>query len=381
MTTLQKTTRANAVRQRRSSQKNPQPGRERSKPAVNIPAVPKDRGRSNTKPASRKAYHPKSLLLPVEPRPVSPTALNQMKGRTLKQAFGVSSPAITQRTSIRTKAGSGNRMVKEPRRSSGRAAGKGYDVAFSLGRTAVRAPLLSLPNLGPRWISAGLTFLLGLLIYTMATANTFQVGALEVTGNQRLSVEDVSNRLGLTGKPIFNVVPAQIVKDLRTAFPDLASVKVAVGFPNHLRIAVVERTPILAWFQDDNTTWIDSNGIAFTPRGDVPGLIQIASSGIPPRPAADPQTPINDQAFIAPAMVQAIVSLFPQVPGGAPMIYDPKYGMGWQDPRGWSVYFGQNTQEIDMKKKIYQAILDTFSQKGIQPTLISVAYLDAPFYK
>ncbi len=38
------------------------------------------------------------------------------------------------------------------------------------------------------------------------------------------------------------------------------------------------------------------------------------------------------------------------------MIYDPKYGMGWQDPRGWSVYFGQNTQDIDMKKKIYQAI-------------------------
>ena len=63
------------------------------------------------------------------------------------------------------------------------------------------------------------------------------------------------------------------------------------------------------------------------------------------------------------------------------MIYDPKYGMGWQDPRGWSVYFGLNTQEVDMKKKIYQAILDSFSQQGIQPTLISVAYLDAPFYK
>ncbi len=43
---------------------------------------------------------------------------------------------------------------------------------------------------------------------------------------------------------------------------------------------------------------------------------------------------------------------------------DPKYGMGWQDPRGWSVYFGQNTQEIEMKKKIYQAILDTFLPTG-----------------
>ena len=50
-------------------------------------------------------------------------------------------------------------------------------------------------------------------------------------------------------------------------------------------------------------------------------------------------------------------------------------------PRGWSVYFGQNSQDIEMKKKVYQAMLDTFTKQGIQPTLISVAYVDAPFYK
>jgi hypothetical protein len=55
--------------------------------------------------------------------------------------------------------------------------------------------------------------------------------------------------------------------------------------------------------------------------------------------------------------------------------------MGWQDPRGWSVYFGQNTQDIPMKLAAYQTIEDTFTQQGIQPTLISVEYLDAPFYK
>jgi hypothetical protein len=63
------------------------------------------------------------------------------------------------------------------------------------------------------------------------------------------------------------------------------------------------------------------------------------------------------------------------------MVFDPKYGMGWQDPQGWFVYFGQNTADIAMKKIVYQAILDTFSQKGIKPTLVSLAYLDAPFYK
>jgi hypothetical protein len=79
--------------------------------------------------------------------------------------------------------------------------------------------------------------------------------------------------------------------------------------------------------------------------------------------------------------VQAIITLAPQIPPGAPMIYDPGYGMGWQDPRGWSVFFGQDTQDIEMKKNVYQAITDLLSRQGIQPTLISVAYLDAPFYK
>jgi hypothetical protein len=168
---------------------------------------------------------------------------------------------------------------------------------------------------------------------------------------------------------------------MRADYPELAKVSVNVIFPNHLRVAVVERTPILEWHQDGDIKWIDANGFAFPRRGDVPGLIQISSSSNPPKPPVDPQKSLEDQLFIEPKMVQAILTLYPQVPEGAPMIYDSKYGMGWQDPRGWSVYFGQNTQEIEMKKQIYQAILDTFSQQGTRPTLVSVAYLDAPFYK
>ncbi len=266
------------------------------------------------------------------------------------------------------------RMTKNPHR-------KGYDFAFSLGRTAVRTPLMSLPSLGKRWVSAGFTLILIVLLYTMGTANTFKVAAIELTGNQRLDPADVSTEVGLTGQPIYKAVPAKIKKDLLTNFPDLERVSVNVIFPNHLRVAVVERTPILEWHQGSDTKWIDANGIAFPRRGDVPGLVQISSTGDPPKPIADSQESPKDQTFIDPGLVQAVLTLYPQVPGGAPMIYDSKYGMGWQDPRGWSVYFGQNTLQIEMKKQVYQAILDTFSQQGIQPTLVSVEYLDAPFYK
>ncbi len=38
-------------------------------------------------------------------------------------------------------------------------------------------------------------------------------------------------------------------------------------------------------------------------------------------------------------------------------------------------------KDIPMKKMVYQAIVDTLTLQGIQPTLISVEYLNAPFYK
>jgi hypothetical protein len=353
MTTLQKSSRANSVRQRRSSQK-------RSKLAVNTQRT----GTRRTTQTARQAYRPDSIFLPVEPRPVAPTTLRKMKGSTVSLPIPVSGSK-----------GSGmGRMTKNSRR-------KGYDLAINLGRTAVRTPVLNLPALGTRWVSAGLTLFLCLLLFTMGSANTFKVAGAEVSGNQRLGTDEVNAMLGMVGQPSYKAVPSQIEKNLRTAFPDLAGVSVRVGFPNHISVAVVERTPILAWYHDGNTTWVDNNGIAFMPRGDIQDLIQIASDVVPAKPTADPQGFINDQPFISPATVQAIVTLYPQIPGGVPMIYDQKYGMGWQDPRGWSVYFGQNTQAIEMKKNVYQVILDTFSQQGIQPTLISVANLDAPFYK
>jgi POTRA domain, FtsQ-type len=417
MTTPQKNSHADTIRQRRSSQTPKDRVRERSKPSSatrglgtgthsmgtgtrmgNIAGNPVKRRTNQT---AKQAYTPASLILPGEPRPVSPTTLRKMKSGALNpaasreakgSAFGMNAKATARGGVVSfpiplkgNKSRPGNRMVKKPGR-------KGYDSVFSLGHTSVRAPSISLPRLGSRWASAALTLVLGLMVYTMWTANTFKVSAAVVTGNQRLQVDEVTQMLGVVGQPIFTVIPSKIEQNLRTAFPDLESVGVQVAFPNHIRVAVVERMPVLVWFQDGNTTWLDSKGISFTPRGDVSGLLQIAAAGAPPKlpllagtstcgTCAGAPTSINDQAFISADMVQAILTLAPKIPTGSPMIYDPNYGMGWQDPGGWSVYFGQNTQDIPMKLTVYQSMLDTFAKQGIQPTLISVAYLDDPFYK
>jgi len=128
-------------------------------------------------------------------------------------------------------------------------------------------------------------------------------------------------------------------------------------------------------------TWIDENGNAFQPRGEVSGLVQVSANGAPRQDLTDPALNIYEQRFITPELVQVIISLAPFVPAGVPMIYDPQYGIGWQDPSGWVVHFGQNTQDMDMKFTVYHALVDHLVSQGIQPTLISMEFLDAPFYK
>jgi cell division protein FtsQ len=324
MTTLQKTRRADFIRQRRTIKT----------PLVHV--------HQKAVQSPRKTYHQDSVYLPAEPRLVSrrPTT-----------------------------------------RSSKTKTRNGYGIAFSLGRTKIHAPTLNIPQLGPRWVSAGLTLLLGFMLLTMLTASPFAVKGADVIGNQRIGAVEINAVLGMIGKPIFEAVPAKIEANLHTAYPDLASVKVNVGFLNRITVDVIERMPVLAWYQNGVVTWIDAHGVAFTPRGDVQGLIQVAATGAPANVPLDTTLPIYAQKFITPEMVQAISTLASDVPAGMPMTFDPVYGMGWQDPRGWSVYFGQNAKDISLKTNIYQAIVDTLTKQGIQPTLISVEYLNAPFYK
>jgi hypothetical protein len=329
MTTKPTFTRSDFIRQRRASRSG---GSSRtSKPA----------------PATRAVYRPDSLYLPGRPRRDPQPVRGTRQGR-----------------------------------GSGRA--RQYDIAFSLGGASVRAPAISLPQVdfsSSRWVSGLLALVLAAALFLMWNSTAFTVAGAEVVGNQRIGVNEINAVLGVIGEPVFKAVPAQIEANLRTAYPDLADAQVKVKFPNHIVVEVVERTPVLAWYQNNAMTWIDANGVAFMPRGDAPGLVQVISNGSPLEVQNDPDVPLYEQRFIQPEMVQVIAAVAPYVPAGMPMIFDPKYGIGWQDPRGWVVYFGQNTQDMPAKLTVYAALVDQLISRGIHPTLISMEYLDAPIYK
>lgn len=258
-----------------------------------------------------------------------------------------------------------------------------FQTALSLPGIEVRMPGVQVTSAGvrSRLLSLLLTLLLGTCLYLAATLPEFHAAPAQVTGNQRISADEINSVLNATGQSIFMLTSAQLETRLRLNYPDLAAAHVAISLPNTVNVSVVERQPVLLWKQGNGYTWIDANGIAFRPRGQAANLIAVEALAAPPAPAQAASDPLSPVAFVPPDLVKAIQTLAPDVPGGTTVEYDPKYGLGWQDARGWKVFFGADPGNMPLKLQVYNSLVDTLVQKGIQPTFISVQYPNAPYYR
>lgn len=292
--------------------------------------------------------------------------------------YGATTPTLSRTRTVRP--------AKTPARSKVR---RRYQVAVPFGGNAS----LSLPTLhiqaGPRTISAVVVLAMLGLLAMMWTMPPFVVRSAQVHGGQRLGASDINSVLATTGQPIVTVDTAKLEEKLRSAFPEIRDVSVRVGFPTGLVVTVTERTPIVAWQQADKTLWLDSQGVAFPPRGTADGLITVQASGVPPvvettattAPQQGSATADAPQPLLSAEAVTALQAIAPYVPAGSALIYDPAYGLGWTDARGWQAYFGQTTSDLSLKLSMYQTLVDSLASRGIQPTLISVEYPNAPFYR
>ncbi len=271
-----------------------------------------------------------------------------------------------------------NDFAIERRKQAGK---RRFNAVFSLPRPAVRA--LSLPHihLGWRLLSFLLVLLLGTGLYLSWTLPQFRVNTAHVIGNQRISVDEINAALELNGNPVFLLTPARLREQTIRAYPELASVEVTIDLPNIVTVYVTERKPVIQWQQDGGYTWIDETGRAFRPRGEAQGLIVVQALGTPPSlivPEADPSLPAP---FISTEMVKALTVLAPYAPAGTPILYDPATGFSWTDGRGWQAVFGAGGEDVEVKIRVYQAMVDWLLQRGIRPILINVAYPNAPFYR
>jgi hypothetical protein len=168
--------------------------------------------------------------------------------------------------------------------------------------------------------------------------------------------------------------------------------------PAKVKVEVVERTPIISWVEkssNGNTEekWIDQDGIAFPPRGEAGSLVRVEADGTLGMDGLTQDTTVNTsdetnqaQAVAATPMLSAelistLQAMGKSVPEGTPILFSAEHGFGWNDPGGWQVYFGKSLAEMSQKLLVYQKLEESLAEQGIEPSMISVEFLHAPFYR
>ena len=72
-------------------------------------------------------------------------------------------------------------------------------------------------------------------------------------------------------------------------------------------------------------------------------------------------------------MVLSLRGLASHVPPGVPILYDAGLGFGWNDPRGWRVYFGVSANDVELKMRVYESLAE-FAPDWISAPSIPTVY-------
>jgi cell division protein FtsQ len=256
------------------------------------------------------------------------------------------------------------------------------DVALNVPGAEIRLPSLPAIQFGWRALSGFLALMLAGMLYYAWYAPYVQVQRADISGLNRLNEDEINLVLGISGQPIFLMDPKTMETLLKDNYPEFTSVDVRVEFPNKVHVKVEERQPILLWKQDDNSVMVDASGFAFPIRESnetAPTLVVEANDSPSVKPSIT-NADVTQARFMDVDMVSAIVSMSAVVPANIPILYDQQHGLGWKDKRGWDVFFG-DAQDIDMKLSVYQALVKKLKQEKIEPVLISVEFVHAPYYR
>ncbi len=321
------------------------------------------------------------------------TSAATRKSRSSTTAERAQPPVISRYNRNFSATGAGSRSGR------GKGTRRRIDIVLDAPGAEMRLPSLPVIHMGWRWLSLLLVALFAFMIYQAWTLNTFQVKELQVKGLKLLTAVEVNSALGLQGQPIFVMDPRRIHQDLLSTFPELSAASVQIALPDSVVITVTERIPVLAWRQGGATSLIDANGIALPLRNEavltnLPVVEASANPTPPSAPVSSPASPSIEQAAnetvpasVSPAQallsqetIEAILAIARQAPPKATLLYNAQHGFGWMEKRGWEVYVG-DAQDISMKLKVYGALVMQLEKNEIKPTLISVEYLHAPYYR
>ncbi|MEL7234502.1 MAG: FtsQ-type POTRA domain-containing protein [Chloroflexota bacterium] len=232
------------------------------------------------------------------------------------------------------------------------------------------------PRFQPGWRLASATIVIGMLglLGVFFASNAFYVHTVAVGGMETLTKEEVFALTDVANFHLFWIDPEQ-VRDNLMASPTITEAEVRLGWPPQMiQIIIQERQPALVWEQAGVATWIDLQGQVMQLREDRDNLIRVSYEGI-----GGTEDPLGPNDRVPADVVSGALQLRELLLDVRLLRYNPDYGLGFRDARGWDAWFGTGTDMPD-KILIYNALVENLQGRGIQPVVISVADSEAVYY-
>ncbi len=245
---------------------------------------------------------------------------------------------------------------------------------FNARSFAPRLRLPSLPRIAVGWRLASLSLVVllsAMLVRLMADPEMYVNRGINLGGAALVPGEEIYRASGVAGQHIFWVDPVQVQRNV-LAVPGIASATVTVEWPSTITLVVRERIPLVKWMEGEREWWVDALGQKFKARSDLPGLLPIAVDDVRDNVRSYQDVPVE-------AIVGAL-QLRELRPNIELLHYDSLHGLSYQDGRNWRGYFGVGAQ-MAQKLAVYETLVDNLLSRGIQPVMISVENVKAPYYR
>jgi cell division protein FtsQ len=271
-----------------------------------------------------------------------------------------------------------------------------------MGNSGAELVIPGLPQVKFGWrLLSGLIFATMIfMLFTLSASDNFRIKQAMISGNNRISSTDMNLILDVADMPVFMIDLNNIKNTLAVAYPELSSIEVSIAFPDQLNISVVERSPVVAWQMENQTLWIDTDGVVFQTRGDMVPEVVIQSQSLPPV-LTEAKQQAGTAAQLLPSqlveqnnlakevyvhvldrpLLEAAKLLQEQLPANTAIVYTEEHGLGWEAEQGWKTYVGYDLSNIEAKMAMYNSIVASLDAQGITPGMISIEYIHAPFYR
>jgi len=263
-------------------------------------------------------------------------------------------------------------------------------------------PMLKL-HLSWRFLSAIIAAACSLTLLSAWRSPRYCINDIQINGIQRVKEEEVLSVLHIDQQRIFLLSPQALEQSISENFPELYDIQITLSLSDKVKVNVKERQPFLNWSYQGKSLWIDPDGYLLPVRGNASITLTIEANEEPPFfiPAQrvilhgekrlyktiivkgdnDPLALFKVYQQIEPITYQAIKDLHQLLPEQSIILYDPSQGLGWNDARGFTVYVGTEMRNITTKISMLEEIVKTLTSASIQPAMISIEQMNAPYYR